>query len=67
MFSAKNKFFSALAIGIFLNTLAIAQPAEPRPDQNPALSAHQRAVDLVSRMTLEEKVSEMGNASAAIR
>jgi beta-glucosidase len=36
------------------------------PYQNPALTPEQRAADLVSRMTLEEKVSQTVNASAAI-
>ena len=36
------------------------------PYQNPSLTPEQRAADLVSRMTLEEKVSQTMNASAAI-
>jgi beta-glucosidase len=36
------------------------------PYQNPKLSPEQRAADLVSRMTLEEKVSQTMNSSAAI-
>ncbi len=36
------------------------------PYQNPALTPEQRAADLVSRMTLEEKVSQTMNGSAAI-
>ena len=36
------------------------------PYQNPALSPEQRAADLVSRMTLEEKVSQTMNGAAAI-
>ena len=36
------------------------------PYQNPKLSAQERADDLVSRMTLEEKTSEMVNTSAAV-
>jgi len=36
------------------------------PYQNPALTPEQRAADLVSRMTLEEKVSQTMNSSAAI-
>ena len=31
--------------------------AQQLPYQNPALSAHERAVDLCSRLTLEEKAS----------
>ncbi|MDR2848164.1 MAG: glycoside hydrolase family 3 C-terminal domain-containing protein [Bacteroidales bacterium] len=36
------------------------------PFLNPALSVSERAKDLVSRLTLEEKVSQMMNSSAAI-
>jgi beta-glucosidase len=45
---------------------ALAQSPATLPYQNPSLPAHERAVDLVGRMTLDEKVSEMGSASAAI-
>lgn len=44
---------------------AVAQTA-PLPYQDSSLETHARAADLVGRMTLEEKVSEMGNSSAAI-
>ena len=40
-------------------------PAEP-PYRNASLGAGQRAADLVSRMTLEEKISQMMNAAPAI-
>ena len=36
------------------------------PFQNPKLAASERAADLVSRLTLEEKVSQMLNATPAI-
>ena len=36
------------------------------PYLNPALTPKERAADLVQRMTLEEKVSQMGNGSVAI-
>ena len=36
------------------------------PYLNPALAPRDRAVDLVGRMTLEEKVSQMDNGSAAV-
>ena len=45
---------------------AAAQSARPLPYLDPSLPAEQRAADLVGRMTLEEKVSEMMNSSAAI-
>jgi beta-glucosidase len=44
---------------------AVAQTETP-PYKNPQLPIDQRVDDLVSRMTLEEKVSQMQNAAAAI-
>ena len=46
--------------------LALAQSSKPLPYLDPSLPREQRAADLVSRMTLQEKVSEMGNNSAAV-
>ncbi len=43
-----------------------AQTAESLPYLNPQLSPEQRATDLVRRMTLAEKASEMQNNSAAV-
>ena len=40
--------------------------AQQFPYQNPALSAHERAVDLCGRLTLEEKASLMLDDSPAI-
>ena len=45
---------------------ATAQDAGKLPYLNPKLSPEQRATDLVHRMTLAEKASEMQNNSAAI-
>ena len=45
---------------------AAAQSAKPLPYLDPSLPPEQRAADLVGRMTLQEKVSEMMNSSAAI-
>jgi beta-glucosidase len=45
---------------------ALAQSAQPLPYLDASLPPEQRAADLVGRMTLEEKVSEMMNSSAAI-
>src|SRR6185312_13900606 len=52
-------------------TLAIAQqtsPEEPAnaPYKNPSLPLEQRVDDLVSRMTLEEKVSQLGHTADAV-
>ncbi|HEY4009244.1 MAG TPA: glycoside hydrolase family 3 N-terminal domain-containing protein, partial [Acidobacteriaceae bacterium] len=43
-----------------------AQSAKPLPYLDPSLPKEMRAADLVGRMTLEEKISEMSNSSAAI-
>jgi beta-glucosidase len=53
-------------LSIFLVTVAGAQSVKPLPYLDPSLPTEQRAADLVSRMTLEEKVSEMRNSSEAI-
>ena len=56
----------ALLLGIAPGLAAAAQSAKPLPFFDPTLPPGQRAADLVSRMTLDEKVSEMLNSSAAI-
>jgi beta-glucosidase len=49
------------------SAVSVAQvPPKPMPYADTALPVEQRVDDLVSRMTLEEKVSEMINSSAAI-
>jgi len=55
------RLFAATAFAICLP--AFGQTA---PYQNTKLSAEQRAADLVSRMTLEEKILQMQNVSPAI-
>ena len=60
---------SLLALAVTLaSTLTISQAQQTKalPYLDPSLSKDQRAADLVSRMTLEEKISEMSNSSAAI-
>jgi beta-glucosidase len=47
-------------------SVAFAQAVRPLPYMDPALPKAQRAADLVSRMTLDEKISEMRNSSEAI-
>lgn len=44
----------------------VALSAQTLPYQDPSLSFEERAKDLVSRMTLEEKVSQMQNGAAPI-
>ncbi|AXC11339.1 Beta-glucosidase [Acidisarcina polymorpha] len=53
-----------IAIGFGFSIGALAQSSLPY--QNPSLPTEQRVNDLVSRMTLEEKVSQMQNHAAAI-
>src|ERR1039457_959433 len=45
----------------------LAQSAGNEPYLNPDLPAEKRAADLVSRMTLEEKVLQMQNSAPAIQ
>jgi beta-glucosidase len=57
---------SALAVGVVLaSRCSIAQDAS-LPYMNPQLSPEQRASDLVHRMTLEEKASQLVNDARAI-
>ncbi len=60
----------AVCIGAFLVASApqdaIAQNAANLPYMNPQLSPEQRAIDLVRRMTLDEKATQMQNNSAAV-
>lgn len=49
-----------------LSRVAPAQGAKPLPYQNPSLPVQQRVDDLVSRMTLEEKVTQTINTSLAV-
>ncbi len=56
--------FAFLLVTAFAS-LASAQRA-PLPYKNPALTPERRAHDLVARMTLEEKVSQMVSAARAV-
>jgi beta-glucosidase len=49
-----------------LAAIAFAQPPADTPYLNPDLSPEKRAADLVSRMTLEEKVLQMQNGAPAL-
>jgi beta-glucosidase len=57
-----------LLLAIILVALATPEFGQPAsaPYRNPALSPEKRAADLVSRMTLEEKVLQMQNSAPAI-
>ena len=56
-----GSFFSGLIV-----QFAVAQDTANLLYMNPNLSPEQRAVDLVHRMTLAEKASQMQNNSAAV-
>ncbi|WP_207420509.1 glycoside hydrolase family 3 C-terminal domain-containing protein [Desertivirga brevis] len=58
------RIFRLLFVPIFIFTSALAQKKYPFNDYN--LSFEKRVDDLVSRLTLEEKVSQMLNSSPAI-
>src|SRR4051812_32431209 len=58
------RFLLVLALLSF--TCLWAQNSEQAPYMNPALPAEQRAADLVHRMTVEEKVSQLVNQARAI-
>ncbi|MFL6437812.1 MAG: glycoside hydrolase family 3 C-terminal domain-containing protein [Terriglobales bacterium] len=63
-----GKFISAVSTAciVFLTCTLIAQDNSNLPYMNPKLSPEERAADLVHRMTLAEKASEMQNNSAAV-
>ena len=54
------------AIGLSLTAISSAQQPGSTPYLDPNLSPERRAADLVSRMTLEEKVLQMQNSAPAI-
>lgn len=56
----------ALLIGSVSQSVVAQQDSGNPPYLNPQLSPEQRATDLVHRMTLAEKASEMQNNSAAV-
>src|SRR3954464_13893158 len=63
-----GKFISAVSTAciVFLTCTSIAQDTSKLPYMNPKLSAEERAADLVHRMTLEEKASQLVNQARAI-
>ena len=60
----RRKFFITAFLIISLSTISTAQ--FKFPFQNPNLNIEERVNDLISRMTLEEKVSQMIYNAAAI-
>ena len=55
-----------LAASLLSLPVGLAKQQTAPPFKNPALPIEQRVNDLVSRMTLEEKISQMMNGAAAI-
>src|SRR5690242_8684740 len=51
---------------LFIATCAIGQETSTLPYMNPKLPPEQRAADLIHRMTLEEKASQLVNQARAI-
>ncbi len=66
----KNKLATVLSLSAVLSLMFIAditgQTTYQYPFQDPQLSAQERAFDLVSRLTLQEKVTQFFNHSEAI-
>src|ERR1700692_1909417 len=57
---------AALLALVFVSSIASAQSPKPLPYLDPSLPTQQRVDDLVSRMTLEEKVPQLINTAPAI-
>lgn len=62
----KKRTVRILFVGCCLFFAVATSVAQQLPYQNPALSSEQRAKDLISRLTLEEKASLMFDQSPAI-
>jgi len=62
------KPFKSLLLTVFIvfTTSCFAQTSTQYPFQNPSLSFEQRVNDLVSRLTLEEKVAQMSDVTPSI-
>src|SRR3981189_804890 len=70
MHEYRIRIFALLIVVPFVAVLSsVAQTTEPAsslPYLNPSLSTHERVDDLVARMTLEEKASQLVNQARAI-
>ena len=67
MSQSEKYILVVLAASIVLTaSIAVAQDTSKLPYMNPKLSPEERATDLVHRMTLAEKASQMQNNSAAV-
>src|SRR5213078_2338825 len=65
MRSSTFKILTAIVV-LLIASRAHAQNSEQPPYLNPALPAEQRAADLVHRMTVEEKVTQLVNQARAV-
>jgi len=61
-----KKFFLTLSASFIITFLLSGQAGYQYPFLNPSLTVEQRVNDLVGRLTLNEKISQMMNASPAI-
>jgi len=61
-----KKLFYTLAVSIMFISPVVAQKKYDYPFRDPSLSIEERVNDLVSRLTLDEKVAQMLNATPAI-
>jgi beta-glucosidase len=61
-----RRFAALLLASALLSSAAPAQTAKPAPYLDPSLPTQQRVDDLVSRMTLDEKVAQLINTTPAI-
>ena len=62
-----QRFAAALLLSLgSLSSIALAQSQKPLPYMDPSLPNQQRVDDLVSRMTLDEKVAQLINTVPAI-
>ncbi len=66
MIRLKARPIFAFAVCLALGSVVLGQSADAPAYLNPDLSPEKRAADLVSRMTLEEKVLQMQNSAPAI-
>ncbi|HLH06184.1 MAG TPA: glycoside hydrolase family 3 C-terminal domain-containing protein [Terriglobales bacterium] len=63
---SKTTLLSALIVGLFSLTVSAQESSTSADYKNPNLPLERRVHDLVSRMTLEEKISQLGHTADAI-
>ncbi|GHV56598.1 glycosyl hydrolase [Bacteroidia bacterium] len=62
----KKSLCRILLLSVCLSFISLKGTAYPYPFQNPDLPVEKRAADLVSRLTLDEKITQMLNKTPAI-